>query len=134
MEPRKIIDPDTLTFTDSKPVQANPDRYMQITVDTAKIVESWSASLYSFEWLHDGKLKSGDDLKPSDREKQKAVFASLDAGEALERPVLGIGIQDNAEIGSGRVIFLTLTKLGAKTLPVDIPKSCEADFKNFRAD
>jgi hypothetical protein len=130
----RTIDPDTLTFADSKPVKANPDRYIEITVDTAKIVESWSTSLYSFEWLYDGQLKSGDDLKPSDREKQRTVLAALDAGETLERPVLGIGIQDNAEIGSGKVTFLTLTALGVKTLPVNIPKSCETDFKDFRTD
>lgn len=130
----RTINPDTLIFTNSKPVKANPDRYIEITVDTAKIVESWSSSLYSFEWLYDGQLKSGDDLKPSDREKQQAVLTALDAGEPLERPVLGIGIQDNAEIGSGKVTFLTLTQLGAQTLPVNIPKSCEADFKDFRTD
>lgn len=135
MEKPEIINTATLKFKDSKPVQAHPDRYIAITVDTAKILESWTVSLYSFEWIYtSGEIKSGDELKPSDREKQRDIMATIEKGEALEQPVLGIGIQDNVEIGSGKPVFLTLTALGATTLPVHILQSTESDFKAFRTD
>jgi hypothetical protein len=47
---------------------------------------------------------------------------------------LGIGLQDNVEIGSERAVLLTLAALGYETMPVHIPKSNESDFKHFRAD
>ena len=135
MDKPESIDPGTLKFKDSKPVQANPERYMLITVDTAKILESWAISLYSFEWIYtNGTIKTGDELKPSDREKQSDIMDAIENGKPLEQPVLGIGIQDNVEIGSGRPVFLTLASLGVKTLPVHILQSTEKDFKAFRTD
>ena len=133
-EQREDFNADDLHFSKSKPVQANPDKYIEIRVDTAKVIESWALSLYSFEWLSEGKIKTAEDLKDSDQEKQNAITAAIENGQPLEQPVLGIGIQDNVEIGSGKAVFLTLTSFGAKTLPVHILKSCEDDFKAYRVD
>ena len=131
---REEFNADDLNFANSKPVQANADKYIEIHVDTAKIIESWALSLYSFEWLKDGKVKNVKDLKDSDQEKHRAIVTAIENGESIEQPVLGIGIQDNVEIGSGKAVFLTLTSLGVKTLPVHIMQSCEDDFKAYRVD
>lgn len=135
MEKSASIDFEALKFKNSKPVETHPDKYIQINVDTAKVLESWALSLYSFEWiLTNGEIKSGEDLKPTDREKQEQIMQTLETSQPLEQAVLGIGIQDNVEIGSARAVFLTLAYLGAKTLPVHVLKSCESDFKDFRTD
>jgi hypothetical protein len=40
---------------------------------------------------------------------------------------------ENVEIGAGRAVFLTLAALGAKKLPVHIPKTHEDEFSPFLA-
>lgn len=66
------------------------------------------------------------------RTKRKATDILIDNQSVrLERPVLGIGIMDNIEIGSGRDLFLCLAARGAISVPVHIPKSHEHDFRIF---
>lgn len=121
-------------FVDHAAAKANPDKYITVEVNIAAIIKSWRESLYSFEWLtSEGVIKTLDDLSENEANKRQVVEADLKAGKALEKPVLGIGIQDNIEIGSGRAILLTLADCGMKTIPVHIPKSCESDFKPFLA-
>ncbi len=118
----------------SNPVAVNRgDHYMEITVDTAKIMKSWRESLFSFEWLlPDGRIKTANELSDSERPRREAVETALAQGQPLDKPILGIGMMDNVEIGSGRAVFLTLVAHGAKTIPVHIPRGNEADFKKFR--
>lgn len=120
-------------FTDNPVAVNRADHYMEITVDTAKVMKSWRESLFSFEWLMpDGRIKSAAELSETERPRREAVENALAGKQALEKPILGIGMMDNVEIGSGRPTFLTLVAQGAKTIPVHIPRSNEADFKKFR--
>ena len=116
------------------PVAVNrADHYIEITVDTAKVMKSWRESLFSFEWLlPDGRIKSPAELSDAERPRREVVEAAIAAQKPLEKPILGIGMMDNVEIGSGRATFLTLVAHGIKTIPVHIPRSNEADFKKFR--
>lgn len=126
---------ETLTpvFIDNPVAASRAGHYLEITVDTAKVMKSWRESLFSFEWLlPDGRIKSAAELSENERPRREAVEAALAAGKALEKPILGIGMMDNVEIGSGRAVFLTLVAHGAKTIPVHIPSGNEADFKKFR--
>ncbi len=109
-------------------------KYVTLTVDAGSVLESWKNSLFSFEWLDAaGSIRQPDDMPIREREKRLAVENDLKAGAALDRPILGIGIMDNVEIGSGRAVFLTLAAMGHKTIPVAVPKSCAKDFKPFIA-
>lgn len=120
-------------FTDNPVALNRADHYLEITVDTAKIIKSWRESLFSFEWLlPDGRIKSAGELSDTERPRREAVESALAGKRPLEKPVLGIGMMDNVEIGSGRATFLTLVAHGVKTIPVHIPRSNEADFKKFR--
>ncbi len=124
-----------LTFQDSKAATAKPDFYIPVTLDINAVLKSWQLSVFSFEWLEkDASLKPIDALKESDQEKRKTIEAAINIGEAIEKPVLGIGIQDNVEIGSGKAVLCTLAAHGLKTIPVHIPKSNESDFKDLLAD
>ena len=119
-------------FIDNKAARSNPDKYVSVRVDMTKALESWKKSLYSFEWLDDnGEIKNFEDLNAAEADKQRAVTSALENNEPLEKPVLGIGMLDNIEVGSGRAVFLTLAAAGLKTIPVHIPLASESDFKDF---
>lgn len=121
----------SIAFTNNKTAGG---QYLEITVNVSKVLESWRSSLFSFEWLDQGgKIKPFDDLPEKEQIKRRAVEAALARGEAITKPVLGIGIQDNVEIGSGRAAFLTLAAKGLREMPVDIPQGNEKDFKPFLA-
>lgn len=120
---------DTIAFTDPA-----TDKYVTLTVDARAVLDSWKSSLFSFEWLDAaGGIRTPDDMPMREREKRLEVERSLKSGQKLERPILGIGIMDNVEIGSGRAVFLTLAAMGHTTIPVAVPKSCAKDFKPFIA-
>lgn len=124
----------TLSFIDNAVALANPERYLSVTVEAGIVLESWKSSLYSFEWLRPDKtIKAAAELNDSERAKREAVEAKIKQGGPLSRPVLGIGMLDNIEIGAGRAEFLTLCAMGARYIPVHIPKSNESDFKAFIA-
>jgi len=124
-----------LHFIPNRAVETARHMFVDINVNTAKILQSWRESLFSFEWLDDqGKIKSIDDLSVRERPKRVAVEQLLKKDEPLEKPILGLGLSDHVEIGSGRATFLTLADLGHETIPVHIPKANESDFQAFLAD
>ena len=122
----------SLQFTDHASLKGREDRYLVVRVDTNAILKSWRQSLFSFEWLTpEGALRDLDDLPLHERDKRLKVEKYLAQGDSLERPVLGIGILDNVEIGAGRDVFLTLAAKGAREIEVHIPRSSQNDFKSF---
>lgn len=124
----------TIKFTENPVATAEPDRYVAIQIDMAAALKSWRKSLFSFEWLHaDGRIKELSELSEAEQSKRQEAERLLKTGGPILMPVLGIGIMDNIEIGCGRAELLTLAAHGVKTIPVHIPKSCESDFKAFRA-
>lgn len=121
-----------LEFTANPAVQGRRDHYLDVTVDTAKILKSWQSSLYSFEWmLPDGRIKTRDELPANEQLKRDEAEDKIRSGRPLDKPILGIGLLENVEIGSGRALFLTLAATGLKEIPVHIPKSNADEFKPF---
>lgn len=119
-------------FTDSAAIRDREDRYLTVRVHTGKVLADWRKSLFSFEWLTpDGNLRSLDDLPMAQRDKRLKIEETLKNGQAVERPVLGIGILDNIEIGAGREVFLTLAARRVDMIEVHIPKSSQKEFKQF---
>jgi hypothetical protein len=103
-----------------------------VVVDVAAVLKSWQLSVFSFEWLDsDGCIKPMEALKEQDQQRRKDAEALIAGGAEVEKPVLGIGIQDNVEIGSGKAAFMVLAAQGATQIPVHIPQSNEKDFKAF---
>lgn len=122
-------------FDKNKAVEGREDQYIDVSVDVAKILQSWRMSLFSHEWmLPDGRLKDLKELPASEQMKRQAVELAIANGKTLPKPVLGIGLLDNVEIGTGKPEFLTLAAQGHETIPVHIPKSNESDFKDFIAE
>lgn len=124
-----------IKFTDNTAIKARQDYYMEIFVKVPDILKNWQSSLFSFEWvLSDGRIKTLEELSESEKIKRVEVEQKIRQGLALEKPILGIGLMENVEIGSGRAIFLTLAAHGLDKIPVHIPKSNQSDFKEFLAD
>ncbi|PZQ46799.1 MAG: hypothetical protein DI551_04420 [Micavibrio aeruginosavorus] len=121
-----------LQFTDNSSLKGREDRYTVVRVDASAILKSWRQSLFSFEWLHpDGSIRGLDDLPLHERDKRIKVEKHLKVGDVLERPVLGIGMLDNVEIGAGRDIFLTLAAQGVPEIEVHVPVSSKSEFASF---
>jgi hypothetical protein len=124
--------PKNIKFKENAAALAKPDAFVAIEVSVPSVLKSWKASLYSFEWLKpDGSIKSLEELSGPEAAKRLDVESAVKSGEPIEKPILGIGMMDNIEIGSGRAQFLTLAAQGLKTLPVHIPASNQKDFKAF---
>lgn len=123
-----------LNFIDNPVIAEKAANYRTVEVDVAKTLKSWRKSLFSFEWITaDGAIRSLDDLSDKERPKRQDVEEKIAKGAEIPKPVLGIGIMDNVEIGIGRAEFLTLAAHGMRTIPVHIPQSNESDFKPFIA-
>lgn len=123
------------SFVDSAAVKGREGSYTVVTVSVGSVLESWRCSLLAHEWVEpDGRLKAPDSLPQQEQARCREIVACLDRGEALERPVLGIGIFDTVEIGAGRATFLMLASGGMQAIPVHIPRSHMDEFKPFLAE
>jgi hypothetical protein len=121
-----------VTFVDNPVTTSRKGNYMEINVKTKAVIESWRISLFSYEWITpEGRIKTMDELSATEQPKRKAVEDKIRRGEALEKPILGIGLMENVEIGSGRATLLTLAAQGIETIPVHIPVSNEDEFEDF---
>lgn len=121
-----------VTFIKNKAIDARPDYYLDVTVDVPAVLKSWQQSLFSHEWLSpEGRIKDLKELPESEQPKRENIEKAVAQGQDISKPVLGIGLLDNVEIGSGKAEFLTLAAMGHKEIPVHIPKSNESDFKEF---
>lgn len=123
---------DTITFTDNPAIQSRMERYVTLTLDTSRVLAGWRSSLMAHEWLdQNGQVRRPDKLNMLDRDKILKAQKMLESGGAVPRPVLGIGIFDNIEIGAGRDIFCLLVLKGVPTIEVHVPRSNEKEFKPY---
>ena len=121
-----------IQFVDNPAIRERRDHYVDVTVDVARILKSWQSSLYSFEWmLADGRIKTREELPENEQPKRAEIEEKIRRNRPLEKPILGIGLLENVEIGSGRATFLTLAAAGLRAIPVHIPKSNEDEFTPF---
>ena len=124
-----------LIYIDNPAAGAPGGRYAVCRVAVEPVLRSWRSSLFSFEWLDaDGRLLPVEALSPARREARQAVEARIAARAPLPRPVLGIGLGDHVEIGSGKALFLTLAAQGYGVVPVHVPRANLPDFEEFLAD
>lgn len=121
-------------FITNPVISGRDDKYTTINIKVEAVLESWRMSLFSYEWiLPDGRIRAEGELSESERPKRHAVEENLKSKAPLEMPILGIGLLENVEIGSGRATFLTLAAHGCKTMPVHVPKSNIKEFAPFLA-
>lgn len=121
-----------LKFASSAAVELAPQNYAILKVDLKRVLMSWRASLLAHEWLDKtGQVKGDDMLSPYRLERRKNVREILASGGVLERPVLGIGMFDNVEIGAGADVLTTLYLDGAQDLEVCVRAGQVGEFEAF---
>lgn len=120
-------------FVDNAVAAARPEQYVELVVDARKVLGDWKASLLAHELLDsNGFIKGDDELSETRLEKREVIRKRLASGQGLEKPILGIGIFDNIEIGSGSDVLATLVMEGVLELPVHVRKSQARDFDSFK--
>ncbi len=124
--------PPAPTFIDNPAIKSREAAYVAVTISVAPVLASWRDSLFAHEWLHpDGSVKKPGEQSELLSIRRAALESRIREGSPLERPVLGIGILDTVEIGSGRDTLLTLAALGMTQIPVHIPRSHLDEFRLF---
>lgn len=124
--------PSSERFKDNSALKGREEKFLTLEVKVAPVLASWQESIFAHEWLTaDGKIKKMSEMADKVQARRLDVEKLIAADVVLERPVLGIGILDNIEIGSGKDLFLSLAALGMTAIPVHIPKSHEHDFRMF---
>ena len=125
----------TLNLIQNTGTIQSPELYAEITVNAAAILKSWRLSVMSLEWLDKtGEIKPLEQLKPVKQDKRLAVEEALKNGSPIQKPILGIGLYDHIEIGSGRAEFLTLAAHGFNGIPIHVRKSQLSHFQAFMHD
>jgi hypothetical protein len=130
--PRLQVNYQDARFCTCKAVNKDPDKYVLVDVAVERVLESWKDSILSFEFLTpDGSLREDRELSPKNRDRRLEVETKIREGKPVDHPVLGIGLMDNVEIGSGRDVFMTLALQGHTTAPVHIRIAQQDDFKGY---
>lgn len=120
------------SFIDNPAIKGREEKFLSLDVAIAPVIASWRESLFAHEWLKsDGSLKTLNELSETNRQKRLEIETALREGRSLPKPVLGLGITDGVEIGSGKDVLLTLAALTHEKLSVHILKSHASDFKLF---
>jgi len=121
-----------IVLIDNPSLKGREDKYETVDINLSAVLQSWKISLFSFEWLlPDGNIRSESQLPEAEQRKYKVVLEAYQNGQELERPILGIGIMDNIEIGSRRDVLLTLYSQGIRNLSVHIPINAREDFTPY---
>lgn len=123
---------DSVSYHDNPAIAGREDKFTTCDVKVELVLASWRESLFAHEWLNsEGRVKSVTELSDSLAEKRKNIEKMLQGNKACPRPVLGIGILDNVEIGAAKDVFMILAALGEKNISVHIPTSQIKDFRVF---
>lgn len=128
---RPITMKSTIDFIDNS---AATEQFICIHINATAILPSWRDSMLAQDWLTpDGKLKPAQALSPNAQAQRREIEEALDQGKPIMKPILGIGIMDNVEIGSGRATLTTLLSQGVTVIPVHIHQSNEKEFAPYMA-
>jgi ferritin-like metal-binding protein YciE len=107
------------------PEIAKDKAYIIMHADIDKLVSSWRSSIVAHEWVVKGQFRTPEEMKPHILEEWQEVYDQFKSSDTLERPILGLGVLDNVEIGTNRAILSVAHHLGADVIDVLVPESLE---------
>jgi hypothetical protein len=123
-----------LPFIDNSAIKGREESFSTREVMVAPVIKSWRNTLFSYEWLDEqGHIRAPEHMPEKEQLKRQEVEEQLKNNCLLSRPVIGLGLNDDVEIGAGRAVFLTLAAHGHEQLPVHIPRSCLEFFEKYLA-
>lgn len=121
-----------LNFVDHPIVASDRDAYVDVIIDAPKAIESYRLSLMSFEVLdRHGNIRPDEDLDVAEQAVRESVREKIKTNQVFEKPIVGLGLNDNFEIGIGRSLFTSLVYEGFSEIPVHIRTSHLEHLKQF---
>lgn len=119
-------------FIQNPHIRKREDKYLTVQLDMDKVIESWRKSLFSFEWLlPNGHLRKPDEMTEEILDKYNFALSLYKDNKPLPMPILGIGVMDNIEIGSGKEFVLMLYGKNSKNFHAHIARQDEKEFLSF---
>lgn len=117
-------------FYDHEVVQKTPQEYCEMTISPEKILDRWQSSMFACEILDKvGKIKPQNEMAPETLKKYLDAIEMIKRGEDIPKPVLGIGLMDNIEIGIGREIVAAAANLNLSNIPLHIRNAQAEDIQ-----
>lgn len=116
-----------------KGAQDNPEKYAGMELDLSKVIDSWGMSIVAHEWLQKGSFKAHADLQDHLQEEWTEVLEIAKSSNTMTRPILGIGVLDNVEVGTNRAVLSVADHLGLSSIEVLVPKAMTDIFKEWMA-
>lgn len=108
-----------IDFYDHEVVQTVPEDYSELILCPNDIIKAWSLSLFAHEMLApDGSIKNEKDMSGTTLQRYIEVSEAIKRGEKIAKPVIGIGLMDNIEIGIGREVIVACAKMKMDKIPV----------------
>ena len=109
------------SFKHFRYVMCMDNKYKVIEVDVQAVIDDWRGSLTAHHWLDSqGCMKPVDALSDTHQQALQDMRKRMEQGEEIEPPILGIGITDCVEIGSGAAQLLFHAMRGDTTMHVRV--------------
>ena len=122
----------SITFYDHEVVQKAPNDYIEIILSPQKILSAWAISLFAHELLNpDGTIKPQKAMNANTLHKFIEISDDMKRGEIIPKPVIGIGIMDNLEIGIGREIIVLAAQNNIQKIPVHVRKAQSREIEKL---
>jgi len=122
----------TAKFCNHIVVDKCPDDYIEFVTSPHAIFKAWKLSFFAHELLKsDGSVKVEPELSGDALQKYITASENIKRGDAIEKPVLGIGLFDGIEIGIGREIIAAAYHAQITEIPVCVRKTQIDEIKSF---
>ncbi|MGE4314068.1 MAG: hypothetical protein AB7E85_07350 [Pseudobdellovibrionaceae bacterium] len=121
----------TLKWKLAPNVAAHPEKYMDVELPPARVLELWRSSIVAYEWLDQGQPKPLEKLNPNLKDEYEMILKALKDGTEIEQPLLGIGIFDSLEVGMGRATICALAAANVPVLRMSLPVSMEKAYRKL---
>ena len=119
-------------FCDHEVVQRTPSDYCEMTLRPEIILKAWSVSIFAHELLNkDGSIKKDNEMTAPTLEKYIHAVEAFKRNEIVSKPIIGVGIMDNIEIGIGREIIAAAKNLSINAIPINVRKAQEKDIRKL---
>lgn len=123
---------ENITFYDHEIVQKSPNDYIELEISPDTILHSWRQSMFSCELLgKDGTIKSEADIKGDSLKRFLDMSETIKHDKSTHKPILGIGLMDNIEIGIGREIVVLCALHKIPSIPIHVRQAQAQEIKKI---
>ena len=119
-------------FYDHEIVQRAPSDYIEIKLKPDAVLKAWSLSMFAHEILNqNGDVKKETEMSAITLDKYLNAIESFKKNEGNIKPIIGIGIMDNIEIGVGREIVAAAKIILLDKIPIHVRKAQEKEIREL---